>query len=247
MLTFRRVVVFEHERALRYDDGRFRCLMGPGPHWVFSLAGARIVRIDVRPRLITAAGQELLTSDGVSIKISLVGIYEIVDPALAVNGIVDFNAALYSAIQLAAREVVASVDVESLLSTRTQHSERLLALAQPRAEALGLRLRELNIKDIMFPGRLKETFAQVVTARQEGLAALERARGESAALRNLANAARLLDGNPNLMQLRVLQVLGETSGNTVVLGALPERSVLPVPSTPRAGSTARRGKPHAEA
>jgi hypothetical protein len=70
----------------------------------------------------------------------------------------------------------------------------------------------------MLPGDLKRIFAQELAARKEGLAALEKARGETAALRNLANAARIIEDNPALMQLRLLQHLGATSGNTVVLG-----------------------------
>jgi regulator of protease activity HflC (stomatin/prohibitin superfamily) len=75
----------------------------------------------------------------------------------------------------------------------------------------------VSIKDISFPGELRNTFAQVVNARKEGLAALERARGESAALRNLANAAHLLDEHPNLQHLRLLQTLERQGGNTVVI------------------------------
>jgi regulator of protease activity HflC (stomatin/prohibitin superfamily) len=242
-LALRPVVVFEHQRGLRYENGRFRGVLGPGRYWVFS-RGTTITRIDVRPRFITIAGQELLSSDGVSLKVSLAANYEIADPALAVNGAVDFNGALYSGLQLAAREVVGSVEIEALLSTRVQLSERLMELGRPRAEALGLRLLEASIKDLMFPGHLKETFAQVVTARQEGLAALERARGENAALRNLANAARLLDDNPNLMQLRVLQALGDSSGNTVVLGMPAATTALPL--RPGGRKTSKRDQGAAE-
>ena len=78
----------------------------------------------------------------------------------------------------------------------------------------------------MFPGKLKEIFAQVVNARQEGLAALEKARGETAAWRHLANAARMLATHPGLMQLRLIQALKESSGHTLMLG-LPAQS-LPV-------------------
>jgi regulator of protease activity HflC (stomatin/prohibitin superfamily) len=242
-LTLRSVVVFEHERGLRYENGRFRGVLGPGRYWVFS-ATTVIARRDIRPRFLTISGQELLTSDGVSLKVSLAANYEIADPALAVNGAVDFNGALYNELQLAAREVVGSVDIEALLSTRSQLSERLMELGRPRAEALGLRLLGVSVKDLMFPGRLKETFAQVATARQDGLAALERARGESAALRNLANAARLIDDNPNLMQLRMLQAIGESSGNTVVLGmpAVPDAS----PPRPGARRISRRDQGPAE-
>jgi hypothetical protein len=74
---------------------------------------------------------------------------------------------------------------------------------------------------------LKEVFAQVVSAKKEGLAALEKARGETAALRHLANAAKVLEDNPNLMQLRVVQAIGQAPGSTLVLG-MPSQAV-PVP------------------
>jgi regulator of protease activity HflC (stomatin/prohibitin superfamily) len=240
-LTLRRVVIFEHERGLRYQDGRFREVLAPGRYWFLS-GRTTVRRLDVRPRFVTIPGQELLSSDGVSLKISLAVGYEVVDPALAVNGAVDFNGALYSEMQLVAREVVGSVDIDGLLSSRAQLSERLAELGRPRAEALGLRLTEAGIKDIMFPGHLKEIFAQVVAARQEGLAALERARGESAALRNLANAARMIDDNPNLMQLRVLQALGESSGNTVVMGLPAPSGALPVAPAGRAAPRKSRDR-----
>ena len=67
---------------------------------------------------------------------------------------------------------------------------------------------------------MKRAFADVLKARQEGQAALERARGESASLRNLANAAKVMEGNPALMNLRLMQSLtaAQNAGNTLVLG-----------------------------
>jgi hypothetical protein len=87
-----------------------------------------------------------------------------------------------------------------------------------------------RLKDIMFPGEMKKVFAQVVKAQKEGQAALEKARGETAALRNLANAARIMDDNPNLLQLRALQTLADSSGNTLVIG-LPHNAI-PVAKRP---------------
>ncbi len=83
----------------------------------------------------------------------------------------------------------------------------------------------------MFPGGLKQTFAQVVEARKAAQAAPEKARGETATLRHLANATRLVDGNPGLLTLRTLQVAGEGK-HTLVLG-LPQ-PVIPVPREPEA-------------
>jgi regulator of protease activity HflC (stomatin/prohibitin superfamily) len=76
----------------------------------------------------------------------------------------------------------------------------------------------------MFPGEMKKAFAQVVKAQKDGQAALEKARGETAALRSLANAARMMDDNPNLLQLRALQALADSGGNTLVLG-MPNGSI----------------------
>jgi hypothetical protein len=70
----------------------------------------------------------------------------------------------------------------------------------------------------------------VVKARQEGLAALEKARGETASLRNLANAATLIERNPSLMQLRALQALGQQPGSTLVLGMQPGAPLVPLRS-----------------
>lgn len=92
----------------------------------------------------------------------------------------------------------------------------------------------------MFPADLKRAFAEVLKSKQEGQAALERARGESAALRNLANAAKLLEGNPALMNLRLIQSLSaaQTAGNTLVVMPGPDWSGLkngktgPAPETP---------------
>ena len=87
-----------------------------------------------------------------------------------------------------------------------------------QASELGVKLLTAEVKDLMLPGDVKKVFAQVVKAQKEGLGALERARGESAALRNLANAAKMMEDNPNLLQLRALQVFAESSGNTLNLG-----------------------------
>jgi regulator of protease activity HflC (stomatin/prohibitin superfamily) len=96
----------------------------------------------------------------------------------------------------------------------------LLARVQPDMAKIGINVLAVEVKDVMFAADLKRAFAEVLKAKQEGQAALERARGESAALRNLANAARVLDGNPALMNLRFLQSLtaAQNAGNTLVVG-----------------------------
>lgn len=92
----------------------------------------------------------------------------------------------------------------------------------------------------MFPGNLKQMFAQVVKARKEGQAALEKARGETAALRNLANAAKMIESHPNLLNLRLLQSVGESSGNTLVLGMPSQATTFPIKSNAKESTAAKQ-------
>ena len=112
---------------------------------------------------------------------------------------------------------MAEQPVEALLAKRLDVGKQLLADVQTEAVKIGINVHSTEVKDVMFPGDLKKAFAEVLKAKQEGQAALERARGESAALRNLANAARLLESNPALQNLRLMQSIG-APGNTLVMG-----------------------------
>ena len=227
-LAVRRITVLEYEKGLKYAKGKFTSVVGPGQYWYMPFFTI-IHKIDVRPRFVSITGQEVLSSDGVTLKVSLAANFEITDPNIAINKVKSFQDALYLELQLALREIVGAVDIDTVLSGRSELSNKLMEITEPKVANLGLRLISVNLKDIMFPGKLKEIFAQVVSARKGSLAALEKARGETAALRNLANAAKLIEGNPNLMQLRLIQALGEASGNTLILGMPGQFVPVPVP------------------
>jgi regulator of protease activity HflC (stomatin/prohibitin superfamily) len=225
----RRVTVYEFERGLKYVRGRFRVVLPPGQYWYWPWFTA-VRKLDVRPRFASITGQEVLSSDGVTLKVSLAANYEIEKPDMAINTVQDFQGAMHLQLQLTLRQIVGAVDIDSLLATRDEISKKLIELTEAKARELGLRLISVGLKDIMFPGKLKEVFAQVVSARKEGLAALEKARGETAALRNLANAAKMIESNPGLMQLRMLQTFSGSSGNTLVLGLPAQTAPIPLRS-----------------
>jgi len=217
---FRSVTVFEYERGLKYRRGRFEGVLDPGRHRLPVQTEVR--KVDIRPAYKIVSGQEILTADSISVKASLTARYEITDPAKAVNEVQCYEQALYLELQVALREVISTVTIDEVLSGRAGFGGRLLQIASGPADDFGIRLISVEVRDIMFPGALKQLFAQVVEARQEGLAALERARGESAALRSMANAAGLIDKSPGLGQLRMLQALAESEGNTLILNLAPE-------------------------
>ena len=212
----RRLTVFDYQRGLRYDRGRAAGVVDSGRHRYW--APTTTIRIvDTRATQLQVVGQEILSADGVSLRISLAASYKIVDVERYFTASQSAEAELYTDLQLALRELVGGVAIDDLLANRQDIGPQLLAAVSPRAATLGLDVERAEVRDIMFPGELKRMFSQVVAAQKEGQAALERARGESAALRNLANAAQAVSDNPALLQLRLLQQLGNTTGNTVVL------------------------------
>jgi regulator of protease activity HflC (stomatin/prohibitin superfamily) len=241
---FQLITVWEYEKGLRYVKGKFQGLVGPGRYWVLKLS-TKIDRIDTRPQFLIITGQEVLSQDSIALKVSLAANHQVIDPVKAVMSTWDYTQALYTMIQVAVRDVIGSQPIDQLLENRKSFDEQLLQKCVDQAAELGIKLISVNVRDIMFPGDLKKVFAQVVQARKEGLAALERARGETAALRNLANAAKLLENNPMLLQLRMLQTLGESSGNTVMLG-VPQGDALLSPRAKKAPEPAIKTGPETE-
>ena len=175
---------------------------------------------DLRKTSLLVAGQDVLTADNVGLKLSLLVTYQVTDPSKAAHETQNWHGDLYNVAQLALRAVVGGAAVEALLNQRLEIGAQLLARVQPEAAKIGINVHAVEVKDVMFAADLKRAFADVLKAKQEGQAALERARGESASLRNLANAARVLEGNPALMNLRLMQSLtaAQNAGNTLVLG-----------------------------
>ena len=218
-VALRCTTVFDYEEAIKYVKGQCEGRLGPGQYWHMPFF-VTIQKVDRRPRFVSITGQEVLSSDAVTLKVSLAAHYEVADTTVAINNVQDYQEALYLKLQLALRQIIGQSPIDDVLAKRDEISDQLLQATEAQARELGLRLISVSIKDIMFPGRLKEVFAQVVNARHEGLAALEKARGETAALRNLANAAKMIQSNPNLLPLRLVQAIGGSTGNTVVMPPL---------------------------
>lgn len=212
-------IVPEGYVGLLYHNGKFVQQLAAGRHvrWGRNFT---VDAQDTRKTFLAVAGQDVLTADNIAVKLSLVVAYQIADPVKASHETQSWHTDLYSVAQLALRNVVSGISAEALLTQRLDIAPQLLARVQPETTKIGVTVHAVEVKDVMLPAELKRAYGDVLKAKQEGQAALERARGESAALRNLANAARVLEGNPALMNLRVLQSLAtaQNGGNTLVFG-----------------------------
>jgi regulator of protease activity HflC (stomatin/prohibitin superfamily) len=210
------VTIHDYQRGLRYRRGRFSGLVDPGTHFV-ARPFSEIFVLDGRPAFMVIDGQEILTSDVVPLRVSLAARYVIGDPVAAVTGDQNYAVALRLELQLGLRDALAGRTADEILGNRATIGPAVFDRTASKLARIGIELLAVEARDLMVSGELKRAFAGVITARKEGEAALERARGETASLRHLANAGRIVEDNPGLLQLRLLQQLGTSPGSSVVL------------------------------
>lgn len=212
-------VVNEGHCALLFRNGRFVEKLEAGRHVRWG-RHVRVEPVDLRRQPLQLAGQEVLTRDNVSVKASALINWQVIDPEKGLE-VQHLSQEVYQLGHQALRSVIAEVTAEELLQERAALGTKMVALTIDPAAALGVKIHSLDVRDVLLPAELRKAFNEVIKARQEGQAALERARGETDALRNLANAARMMLDNPALLNLRILQTVKDVKdagNNTLILG-----------------------------
>ncbi len=190
--------------ALRYRRGRLDQVLEAGRHR--RVRGQRLVHVDLRERLLTISPQEVLTADGVSVRVSAAVRWQVADPVAFVEVTEDAVAAAYLATQVALREALAGLAVDDLVARGARLPvDAITAATAEVAHRVGVEVAEVVVRDVILPTELRSAAAELATARRRGAAQLEAARAETAALRSLANGAKLLDEHPALAQLRLVQ------------------------------------------
>jgi regulator of protease activity HflC (stomatin/prohibitin superfamily) len=228
LLPWTTEVVAEHEFALLYTAGRFVRLMTPGLHRLWG-RHQQVVRLDRRRQLLEVPAQELPTADGVTVKVTAQVTWSITDPVAAVQRDADHRQTLYAAAQQAVRSALAVHPLAGLAAQRAAIAVAMREAVAGAVAGIGLVVHNAALKDIMPNAETRKAMAAVAFAKAEALAALEKARGEQAALRALANAARLVRDQPELAQVRSMQVLAEgLRGGASVVVNTGAGAVIPV-------------------
>ena len=219
--AFKRQVIYEYQVGLLYKSGKFDRQLDPGSHWINPFFDT-VQTVDARATTTVIGAQEVISSDNIGLKLSISARYRVADAVKYTHEHASSFTELYSLIQIALRNAAASTGAEAFIEKRKDLGAVLLAEVKDAAEALGIEVQSVDIKDVMYPAEIRKIYSEVVRAQKEGQAALERARGEQAALRSLANAARMLENNPALMNLRILQSLSTKAADgtspNIVLG-----------------------------
>lgn len=199
-----RRVVNPGEVALEYRDGELQRVLTPGAYR--ARRRSVLVRVDTRERIVPVAPQEILTSDGVPVRVTLAIQLAVVDAVAYTERSDDPIAVVYLAAQLALRTACAGLQADDLVGrTDALDTGVLTAAADAAGEPVGITVRSVAIRDVILPHEIRSAAMDLITAKARGQAKLEAARAETAALRSLANAGRLLDQHPALAQLRLVQ------------------------------------------
>ena len=213
----------DYQRGLLYDKGRFVELLGPGQYRYWPWQGKKIDVVDTRETSQTIEGQEILTSDKIGVRVTLIAQYQVTDPVAACHQVENYISQLYQDLQLTLRESVTIQTLEELMKNRESLSSAILAEVAPRAAKYGVTLARVGVKDIVLPGAVRSVFLQEMEAELKGRASLVAARHEVAAARARANTAKLLQENPHLarmQELELLSAIASKSGNVIVIPGL---------------------------
>jgi regulator of protease activity HflC (stomatin/prohibitin superfamily) len=193
-------------RAVEYVDGRLTRVLEPGRHRTKKRAEYGIVSL--RATVTTLAPQEILTADGLPLRVTVAVRWQVTDPPAYLDAAEHPFDLVYLAVQVALRDAIAAIPVEEAAAkARRELTAPLTAAAQRAAAGLGIEVAEALVKDIILPADVRAAHAELITAKLRGAAQLEAARAETAALRSLANGAKLLDDHPALARLRLIQAL----------------------------------------
>ncbi len=185
MITFghREIIIKDTHRGLWYEDGKLTKVLEAGRYeipgawrWFQRRPKVECVLVDVRERDLTIKGQEILTADKVSIRVSILVQFRVTDPKAALHTVERYEDRLYSDVQLAARRSLASMMLEEILTNRNRLSEEILADVKEAATGYGVAIRRADVKDLIFPGNLQEIMNRVLAAERNSQAQLVEAR-----------------------------------------------------------------------
>jgi len=227
------VVVLEHERGLLYVQGRLVRTLGPGRYtfWNTRESPVRVDKVDMRSTQLTITGQELMTRDKVTLRLSLTIEYAVAEPAVAASAVTSVRDAVYLIVQLGARQFVSGVTLDELLTSRDAMTRFLEEDAGEKARRLGVRVDRVGVKDVILPGEMKTLLNKVIEAEKEAAANVILRREETAATRSLANTAKVMAEQPILLRLKELESLKEIASKVrelrIITGADTLASLLP--------------------
>src|SRR5437660_3491462 len=222
-------VVQQYERGVIFVLGKLTGAKGPGIFLVPPFV-TRMIKVDLRVVTLTVPPQEVITRDNVTIKVTAVVYFYVVDPAAAVVNVMNFMQATTQIGQTTLRNVLGQSELDELLAQRNKINRELQAIIDEHTERWGVKVTAVEIKDIELPATMQRAMAKQAEAEREKRAKIIHAQGELQASAQLAQAANVIGSQPSALQLRYLQTLTEIAveKNSTIIFPLPIDLIEPL-------------------
>jgi regulator of protease activity HflC (stomatin/prohibitin superfamily) len=205
-------VLREYERGVVFMLGRFWRVKGPGLILLIPIA-QQMVRVDLRTVVLDVPPQDVITRDNVSVKVDAVVYFRIVDPAKSVIQVVKYLEATSQLAQTTLRAVLGKHALDELLSEREKLNLDMQRVLDTQTDAWGIKVSIVEIKQVDLNESMVRAIARQAEAERERRAKIIHAEGELQASEKLLQAAQILSRQPQAMQLRYLQTLGNIAGD----------------------------------
>ena len=216
-------ILKEYERAVVFRLGRMLPEpKGPGVVlilWPFD----RMEKIPLRTVVLDVPPQDIITRDGVSVKVNAVVYFRVLHPNKAVVEVENYHFATSQLAQTTLRSVLGQADLDELLSGRDQLNEQLQEIIDRQTDPWGIKVSSVEVKHVDLPQEMQRAMARQAEAEREKRGKVIHAEGEQLAAQNLADAADMISQNPVTLQLRYLQTLSDiaTERNSTIVFPLP--------------------------
>jgi regulator of protease activity HflC (stomatin/prohibitin superfamily) len=222
-------VLNEYERGVIFRLGRVIAAKGPGLILLVPVID-RLTKVSLRLVTMDVPPQDVITRDNVSIKVSAVIYFRAIDP---VRAIIEVENYLYATSQLAQttlRSVCGQAEMDELLAEREKINARLQEILDRHTEPWGVKVANVEIKQIDLPQEMQRAMAKQAEAERERRSKIINAEGEFQAAAKLTEAAEIISKQPAALQLRYLQTLREISAenSSTVIFPLPIDLVRPL-------------------
>jgi regulator of protease activity HflC (stomatin/prohibitin superfamily) len=221
-------IVQQYERGVIFVLGRLTGAKGPGLFLVPPFI-SRMTKVDLRIVTHTVPPQEVISRDNVTLKVTAVLYFSVVDPVAAVINVVNFNQATTQIGQTTLRNVLGQSELDELLVDRNKINRDLQVIIDEHTARWGVKVSAVEIKDVELPVTMQRAMAKQAEAEREKRAKIIHAQGELQASTQLAQAAGILSSQPATMQLRYLQTLTEVAveKNSTIIFPLPMDMIAP--------------------
>jgi regulator of protease activity HflC (stomatin/prohibitin superfamily) len=215
-------MVPQYQRGVVFRLGKVKVPKGPGVVVVVPVL-EKIIRVDMRTITHDVPGQDIITKDNVSVRVSAVVYFRVVDPIKASIEVENYKVATSQLAQTTLRSVCGQEDLDHILSERDALNKKMQEILDHETEPWGVQISKVELKEIDLPESMQRAMARQAEAERERRAAIINADGELQAAVKLCEAAGLMAREPASLQLRYLQTIKEigVSGKNTTLLPIP--------------------------